>query len=154
MSLGAERLGVAEVVTTLRDHASGGADGTLTKLFWASYPGVPEAVTAARRHVAQALAGVPSVDDAVFAVSEATANAVVHSRSGQPGGWFTVAAEVVPGVLAAVVVTDQGGAWSGRAADTYPHGLEIVRTMATEVRVDGDEDGRTVWVIFPWEVSE
>jgi len=139
---------------TMRHPASGGADGTLTRLFWASYPGLPEAVTAARHHVAQALAGAPCAEDALFAVSEVAANAVVHSRSGRPGGWFTVAADVVPGVLAAVVVTDQGGPWAGRAADTYPHGLEIVRAMATEVRVDGDDDGRTVWVIFPWEVSE
>jgi hypothetical protein len=57
-------------------------------------------------------------------------------------------------VLAAVVVTDQGGPWAGRAADTYPHGLEIVRTMATEVRVDGDDDGRTIRVIFPWAASQ
>jgi anti-sigma regulatory factor (Ser/Thr protein kinase) len=142
------------VPVTMRHPASGGADGTLTRLFWASYPGVPEAVTVARHHVAQALAGVPCAEDLVFAVSEVGANAVVHSRSGQPGGWFSVAADVIPGVLAAVVVTDQGGPWGGRAADTYPHGLEIVRTMATEVRVDGDDDGRTVWVIFPWEASQ
>ena len=142
------------VPATMRDPAPGGADGTLTRLFWASYPGVPEAVTAARHHVAQVLAGAPCIDDALFALTEIAANAVLHTRSGQPGGWFTVAADVVPGVLAAVVVTDQGGPWAGRATDTYPHGLEIVAAMATEVRVDGDEDGRTIWVIFPWTVSE
>jgi anti-sigma regulatory factor (Ser/Thr protein kinase) len=142
------------VPATMRDPAPGGADGTLTRLFWASYPGVPEAVTAARHHVADALAGTPCIDDALFALTEVAANAVLHTRSGRPGGWFTVAADVVPGVLAAIVVTDQGGPWARRAADTYPHGLEIVRTMATEVRVDGDEDGRTIWVIFAWVVSE
>jgi anti-sigma regulatory factor (Ser/Thr protein kinase) len=142
------------VSTTLRDPAPGGAGGTLTRLFWASYPGVPEAVTAARHHVARVLAGVPCAEDVAFALGEVAANAVVHSRSGRPGGRFTVATDVVPGVLAAVVVTDQGGPWSGRADDTYPHGLEIVAAMATEVRVDGDDDGRTIWVIFPWEVSE
>jgi anti-sigma regulatory factor (Ser/Thr protein kinase) len=140
--------------STVRDPAPGSADGTLTRLFWASYPGVPEAVTAARHHVAHALAEAPCIDDALFALTEVAANAVVHSRSGRPGGWFTVAADVVPGVLAAVVVTDQGGPWAGRAADTYPHGLEIVRRMATEVRVDGDQGGRTVWVIFPWKASQ
>jgi anti-sigma regulatory factor (Ser/Thr protein kinase) len=142
------------VPATTRHPAPSGADGTLTRLFWASYPGVPEAVRTARHHVTQTLAGVPRIDDLAFAVSEVATNAVLHSRSGQPGGWFTVAADVVPGVLAAVVVTDQGGPWAGRAADTYPHGLEIVATMATEVRVDGDDDGRTIWVIFPWEASQ
>jgi serine/threonine-protein kinase RsbW len=142
------------VPATMRHPAPRGADGTLTRLFWASYPGAPEAVRAARHHVAQALAAVPCIEDVAFAVSEIATNAVLHSRSGQPGGWFTVAADVVPGVLAAVVVTDQGGAWAGRAGDTYPHGLEIVRTMATEVRVDGDDDGRTIRVIFGWEASQ
>src|SRR5258708_10270319 len=123
------------VPATMRHPAPGGAAGTLTRLFWANYPGVPEAVTAARHHVTEVLAGVPCIDDVVFAISEVATNAVLHSRSGQPGGWFTVAADVLPGVLAAIVVTDQGGPWGGRAADTYPHGLEIVRRMATEVRV-------------------
>jgi hypothetical protein len=140
-------------VATVRDPA-GQAGETLTRLFWASYPGVPESVTTARHHVAQALTGAPCIDDALFALSEVAANAVMHSRSGRPGGWFTIAADVVPGVLVAVVVTDQGGPWAGRAAGTYPHGLEIVRCMATEVRVDGDDDGRTVWVTFGWEASQ
>src|SRR3954453_14610070 len=104
---------------TMRHPAPGGADWTLTRLFWASYPGVPEAVRAARHHVTQTLAAVPCIDDLAFAVSEVATNAVLHSRSGQSGGWFSVAADVVHGVLAAVVVTDQGGPWAGREADTY-----------------------------------
>jgi anti-sigma regulatory factor (Ser/Thr protein kinase) len=87
------------VPATMRHPAPGGADGTLTRLFWASYPGVPEAVTAARHHITQVLAGVPCAEDVAYAVSEVGANAVMHSRSGQPGGWFTVAADVLPGVL-------------------------------------------------------
>jgi anti-sigma regulatory factor (Ser/Thr protein kinase) len=99
---------------------------------------------------AVALAGVPAADDAVWCLGEVASNAVVHSRSGQPGGSFTVAADVYPGALVAIVVTDQGGPWTGRAADTCPHGLEVVRTLATDVRIDGDDNGRSVWVILPW----
>jgi anti-sigma regulatory factor (Ser/Thr protein kinase) len=123
------------------------------RLFHASYPGIPEAVRAARRHVAAALAGVPCAGDVVYALSEVASNAVVHSRSGLPGGHFTVVADVLPGALAAIMVTDQGGPWADRAADTYPHGLEIVRRLAASLRIDGDEHGRTIWVLFPWEAK-
>jgi serine/threonine-protein kinase RsbW len=132
-----------------RDPAQPAA-APVERLFRASYPGIPEAVSAARHQVAAALAGVPCAEDVVYALSEVASNAVVHSRSGLPGGHFTVAVDVLPGALAAVMVTDQGGPWAGRAADTYPHGLEIVRQLAASVRIDGDEDGRTIWVLFPW----
>ena len=34
-----------------------------------------------------------------------------------------------------------------------PHGLEIVRRAAASVLIDGDEDGRTIWVLLPWEAK-
>jgi anti-sigma regulatory factor (Ser/Thr protein kinase) len=120
------------------------------RVFQVSHPGVPEAVSQVRHQVAAALAGVPAADDAVWCLGEVATNAVVHTRSGQPGGSFAVAADVYPGALVAIVVTDQGGPWTGRAADTYPHGLDVVRQLATEVRIDGDDNGRSVWVILPW----
>jgi two-component sensor histidine kinase len=119
----------------------------------AAYPGVAEAVGQARRQLAKALAGIPSAEDAVFCLSEVVTNAIVHSRSGQPGGQFTVTADVLAGALVVLAVDDDGGPWTGRAADTYPHGLEIAREMAISVRVDGDDDGRTVWVVLAWEPS-
>jgi hypothetical protein len=118
--------------------------------FRASYPGVAEAVGQARAHVAAVLAGVPYADGAVFALGEVAANAVVHSRSGHPGGSFTIATDVLPGELVIVAVSDQGGPWAERDADTYPHGLEIVKAMGALVRVNGGDDGRTVCVILPW----
>jgi len=129
------------------------ASSPVERRFHASYPGIPEAVSTARHQVAAALAGVPCAGDVVYALSEVASNAVVHSRSGLPGGHFTVAAEVLPGALAAVMVTDQGGPWAGRTADSYPHGLEIVRRLAATVRIDGDEYGRTILVLFPWEAK-
>jgi serine/threonine-protein kinase RsbW len=126
-----------------------GADRVLD----ASYPGAARAVGQARRDLAAALAGVPAADDAVFCLGEVASNAVVHSRSGRPGGKFTVTADVLPGALVVVGVDDDGGPWAGRAADSYPHGLEIAATLAISIRIDGDDDGRTVWVILAWEPS-
>jgi hypothetical protein len=127
---------------------------SLQRVHHASYPGVPEAVRAARHHVAGALAGVPAAEDAVYALSEVASNAVLHSRSGHPGGWFTVAADIVPGALVAVVVTDQGGPWKDGGPDFYPHGLQIVRELAAAVWIDGGEGGRTVWTLFPWQARQ
>src|SRR5438876_6687744 len=46
----------------------------LERVHHASYPGVPEAVSAARHHVAGVLAGVPAAEDVVYAVSEVASN--------------------------------------------------------------------------------
>lgn len=126
----------------------------LERVHHASYQGVPESVRAARHHVTGVLAGVPAAEDVVYAVSEVATNAVLHSRSGHPGGWFTVAIDIAPGTLVAVVVTDQGGPWKDSGPDFYPHGLQIVRELAAAVRIDGDEDGRTVWALFRWEAGQ
>jgi len=128
-------------------------EGAVSRVLDATYPGVPEAVGQARRELAGALAGVPAADDAVFCLGEVAANAVVHSRSGRPGGQFTVTADVLPGALVVLGVDDDGGPWAGRAADSYPHGLEVAAAMAVSLRVHGDDDGRTVWVILAWEPS-
>jgi hypothetical protein len=126
----------------------------LERVHHASYRGIAEAVRMARHHVAAALAGVPCAEAAAYALSEVATNAVRHSRSGLPGGWFTVAAGVVPGLLAVVAVTDQGGPWKEGGPDFYLHGLGIVREMAAGVQVDGGECGRTVRVAFTWEAAE
>jgi len=126
----------------------GGAAG---RVLTATYPGVPESVGEARHQLAAVLAGAPIMEDAAWCLGEVAANAVVHSRSGRPGGRFTVTAHVLPGALVVLAVADEGGTWTGREADTYPHGLEIASKMALFVRVDGNELGRTVWVVLAWE---
>jgi serine/threonine-protein kinase RsbW len=119
----------------------------------ARYPGVPEAIQVARRDAATALHGVPAAEDAVYCLSEIATNAIVHSRSGDAGGFFTVATDVLPGELVLIAVADQGGLWKDSQADTYLHGLAIVNEMSAAIRVDGNEDSRTVWVRFSWAAT-
>ncbi len=122
----------------------------IERLVCANFPGVPESVRDARHQVAAVLGGVPVADDVVFSLGEVASNAIVHSKSGDPGGWYTVVTDVLPGELVVVAVSDQGGPWKEPGADTYPHGLAIVAKLAASVSIDGDDDGRTVWAIFPW----
>jgi anti-sigma regulatory factor (Ser/Thr protein kinase) len=127
--------------------------GVVGQVFRASYPGVPEAVGTARHDVADVLAEVPVIDDVVFSLGEVATNAIVHSRSGEPGGSFVVSAGTVPGNLVTIAVTDQGGPWQEGEADFYLHGLEIVRQLAAEVRVEGGNDGRTARIVFAWAAA-
>jgi anti-sigma regulatory factor (Ser/Thr protein kinase) len=90
--------------------------------------------------------------------SELCTNAVVHSRSGQPGGAFTVRAEVRPGDYAWLEVEDQGGLWSERpSGDDHGRGLVIVGALAGEGNWtidDGETPGtRVVWVWLDWPAT-
>lgn len=124
------------------------------RVLQASYPGEPESLGQVRHQVAEALAGIPCAEDAIFALNEVATNAVVHSRSGQDGGEFTVAVDVFPGSQVAFTVTDHGGPWQDSGPDFYLHGLGIVREMAAAVQIGGDQDGRTVRVSFGWEARK
>lgn len=87
----------------------------------------------------------------ILCASELAANAAVHSRSGLPGGTFTVCVKISPGNYARVAVEDNGGSWNPPASDpARPHGLEIVRTLASEWGIDGDRTTRTIWARFNW----
>jgi two-component sensor histidine kinase len=128
--------------------------GAIERVLDASFPGLPESVKDARRQLAEVATGIPVADDVLLCLSEIATNAVLYTRSGRPGGEFTVTVDVLAGVLLALAVADQGGPWIGREADTYSHGLEIVRELALLMRVEGDADGRIVHVIFPLSGEE
>jgi hypothetical protein len=86
--------------------------------------------------------------DAVCA-SELAANATQHSRSRLPGGTFTVRVAIGPGHHARIEVRDTGGPWNqGMIGPTRHHGLDIVRAVADEWGIDGDQTGRTIWARF------
>jgi serine/threonine-protein kinase RsbW len=116
-----------------------------------TFAGKPHEVSQARAFAAEILGGCPVSADVILCVSEFSANAVLHSRSGDPGGRFTVQVEMIPGDYVWVEVEDGGGPWGGRADDDLPgHGLDIVGKIASEWGVDGYDSGWVVWARFDW----
>ncbi|MEV0274854.1 ATP-binding protein [Streptomyces sp. NPDC050610] len=114
------------------------------------FPGELRCVGAARRFITQHLRDSsyePLIDDVVLLVSELAGNAVVHTRSGDPRGTFTVRLRPTRSALR-ISVLDQGGR-------KVPHvrygcgergrGLGLVAAIADRWGTDGDGDGRTVW---------
>src|ERR1700758_3692537 len=93
--------------------------------------------------VAGRLDGGRPADDALLCVSELATNAVLHSRSGRPGGRFTVCAATRPGRVR-VAVADEGGPWRpGRGGGGQSgRGLLIVGTLASRWGRDDGGAGR------------
>jgi hypothetical protein len=113
-----------------------------------SFPGRCDQVREVRGFLREVLAGRPRADDAVLVGSELAANACLHSRSGLPGGAFTVRADVSEGDHLYVAVQDDGGPWQPCAHEGEPgHGLDLVQALAGRGNwgVDGDYDGHLVW---------
>jgi anti-sigma regulatory factor (Ser/Thr protein kinase) len=117
-------------------------------LAWSrAFAATPAHIREARRFLAAILDGHPAADDAVLCLSELAANAVLHSRSGQPGGHFTVRAGMHGDGLR-VEVGDQGGPWTWLPRDDEQHGrgLLIVAQLAHGWGRSGDgAAGWTVW---------
>lgn len=92
-------------------------------------------------------------DDAVLCVSELASNSVLHSYSRRAGGAFTVRVDVQYGRYVRVEVHDEGGPWNEcrDMDDDRPHGLSIVRRLATESGTDGNElTGWIAWARLDW----
>ena len=87
----------------------------------------------------------------ILCASELAANAALHSNSCLPGGTFTVRAIISPGQYTRIEVEDNGGLWTPAVSDpTQPHGLDIVRTLASEWGIDGGQSSRNTWARFDW----
>lgn len=112
-----------------------------------TFPGTPEQVRGVRAFLAGLLDDDPAASDAVLCLSELSANAVQHSRSGEPGGTFTVRVAFAARGAFLVAVADRGGAWLPRSGPDLAggRGLLIVRELAADWGVAGDETGWTVW---------
>jgi anti-sigma regulatory factor (Ser/Thr protein kinase) len=123
--------------------------------FQRTYAGTKDRVHEVRADLAPVVKGCPFADDFVLLASELSANAVVHSRSGLPGGVFTVRAEVRPGDYGWLEVEDQGGPWVEKEPDEeHGRGLAMVAALAGEGNWtvdDGSTPGtRVVWVWLDW----
>lgn len=125
---------------------------------WArTFPAVPAQVGEARRFLAGVLDGDPACDDAALCLSELASNAVVHSRSREPGGSFTVRVQLDSQRLR-VEVGDQGGPWGspGRASadEQNGRGLLIVSQLAARWGCAGhSRTGWTVWYELDLDTS-
>ena len=124
--------------------------------FHRTYPGTTDQVRQVREDLAAFTQGCPFADDLILMASELVTNALMHSKSGQPDGAFTVRAEVRTGDFAWLEVEDQGGEWTGQQPgdDEHGRGLAIVAGLAGEgnwVIEDGAAPGsRVVWAWLNW----
>lgn len=102
----------------------------------------------ARRFLRNLLPDSQVADDAALCLSEVATNSVIHSSSREPGGQFTVRAELGHDGHVRIAVEDQGGPWIARAkADRQrKRGLLVVSLLAGEWGIEGDGSrARTVW---------
>jgi serine/threonine-protein kinase RsbW len=116
-----------------------------------TYPGAIEHIRRVRDDLRPLLTGCPMADEIILCASELAANAALHSNSRQPGSTFTVRAQITVGHHVRIEVEDNGGPWTPAITNsTGHHGLDIVRTLATDWGTNGDHTTRTTWARFDW----
>jgi anti-sigma regulatory factor (Ser/Thr protein kinase) len=114
----------------------------------------PRQARAFARAALAAHAQAPAGDVSVI-VSELATNAVVHSRSGRPGGEFVLRLVIAPGRWVLVEVQDEGPAPARpRRDDSAPaalresgRGLDIVRDLSLD---SGRDDSGLSWARVGW----
>ena len=90
-------------------------------------------------------------DEVILCASELAANAAIHSASRLPGGTFTVRAKISPGDYVWIEAEDDGGPWTPAVSDPErPHGLDVIRTLASDWGIEGDHTGCIIWARFDW----
>jgi serine/threonine-protein kinase RsbW len=147
---GAECLGTAcGAGTRLRDSG------------WLSYPARPDQIAMVRALLAGMLGDCPAAADVILVADELVTNAVLHSRSHEPGGTFRLRILISDGDSVRIEVADAGGEWMSQSVrngaiegcDLGGRGLRIVAALAAAWGVLGDETGRTVWFTVGWQGS-
>ncbi|CAM5521016.1 non-specific serine/threonine protein kinase OS=Streptomyces alboniger OX=132473 GN=CP975_18360 PE=3 SV=1 [Streptomyces alboniger] len=120
-----------------------------TRVWGLTCPGVPEEVSRARRWTRDILLGSPLADDAELIVSELSANAILHTASGQKSGSFHLLIKVSPEMVA-LSVTDGGATGTVPKAEQqdgeaeHGRGLDMVSALAHRVLVHDSDHGLTV----------
>ncbi|MEV5828750.1 ATP-binding protein [Spirillospora sp. NPDC052242] len=116
------------------------------------FSGRVDQVHAARTFAAFMFAGTDREDDVAVVVAELATNAVLHSKSGEPHGWFGL--ELTLADVSYVAVTDQGGGAVptvrfARFEDEPAEGgrgLFMVSELAIATGIYGSRQvGHTVW---------
>jgi anti-sigma regulatory factor (Ser/Thr protein kinase) len=116
-----------------------------------TYPATRSRVSAVRADLRASLIDCARADDIILCASELATNAVIHSRSAEPGGTITVTADIRAGDHVRIEVHDDGGPWTPPAGSAgRPHGLYIVDVLASQWGVIETGTGRTVWAQLDW----
>jgi serine/threonine-protein kinase RsbW len=123
------------------------------------FPGQPPQVGKARSWIGGLLPRCEPLEDLLFFASELGANAVTHTRSGEPGGCFTVEVTWSP-KAARVVIGDQGSDAipmsdarpDGNATDAESgRGLLLIDAMSADWGAVGDASARWLWADVLWQ---
>ena len=121
--------------------------------FERAYPGTMNQPRRVRVDLTEIAGACPVIAELVLLGSELAANAVLHSRSGHPGGVFTVRATLYPGDYVWVEVIDQGGPWVADGHDDeHGRGLAVVAMIAGDGNwgIEGDTSARVAWFRLNW----
>ena len=136
---------------------------TVPPIVWwtRDFPGGQDQVSQARHWIEDLLPQCDPLDDLVLLASELCANAVVHTRSGQPGGMFTIDVEWAP-QSARVVIGDQGSpvaptisvkAQDATWSDECGRGLWLVDELADDWGTASCLGCRWVWAEMRWQAK-
>jgi anti-sigma regulatory factor (Ser/Thr protein kinase) len=119
--------------------------GMRSQTFSGNRDQVREARRFARTHL-------PNHPDAELIASELATNAIIYTRTGQPGGAFTATIAARPDGTAYLEITDQGGptTFGPRTCTTEGgRGLHLITALTTTWGIKGDHTGRTIWAELP-----
>jgi anti-sigma regulatory factor (Ser/Thr protein kinase) len=123
------------------------------------FAGSPDQVREVRCWLEDLLPDCDARADVLLLASELCTNAIVHSRSGEAGGQFSVDIDWAP-TLARVVVGDQGSAngpaVAARTGDVIPldesgRGLLLVDGLADDWGTASRPNRRWVWADVRWQ---
>lgn len=117
------------------------------------FPGQAEYLAEARKFTRAVLGGCDGSDHVTLVADELAANAITHSRSGQPGGKFALCLATFAN-WCVVRVDDQGGSRSPHVCEqndesTDGRGLLLVDGLSEWWGTDGDDSARSVWAVIP-----
>jgi serine/threonine-protein kinase RsbW len=155
------RPGVTPAFSVSGAAAGRAASPPATRSLRRVFRGEPAQVPLVRDFVFRYLNGrhcpAEAVQDILICVTELAANAVLHSRSGLPGGHFIVQV-VCAGQSVRVAVEDSGGPWAERDHDGISEecgrGLHVVSALSADMGIAGDASGRIAWFRCQWGGSE
>lgn len=131
----------------------------LRRVFRGEPSNVPLARNFVRRYLDDCRCSAVTAQDILLCTTELATNAVLHSRSGLPGGHFCVEIALCAEWVR-VSVEDAGGSWAEHSADDddedaeFGRGLHIVSALSADMGITGDASGRKAWFRCQWIVAQ